>query len=376
MALIYLDYSASTPMLPAVAEAMQPYLTDRAGNPASSHQAGRRARQALETAREQTAALLGAHPDEVVFASGATEANNLALFGLAGSPPGRLQATRLEHPSVLEPLEQLRQRGFALDCFGVNPDGIVDLDDHEPENLRLAVLQLANHETGAVQPVGELARRLAGRAPVHCDAAAAAGKLPIDFHALGVTTLTISAHKFHGPQGVGALLVRRHTKLQPLLYGGHQQQGRRPGTEPVALAVGLATALDLAMREREQRWEHVSSLRRVFLDHLRQHAAPVVVLSPPVGGVPHVLNVAFPECQADVLLMNLDLAGVCCSTGSACSSGSLLPSPVLLAMGVEEEYLRSAMRFSFSQVLSAAEVTRAARRIAEVVARLRAASDP
>jgi cysteine desulfurase len=230
---------------------------------------------------------------------------------------------------------------------------------------------LANHETGSLQPVRELSSRLADRVPIHCDAAAAAGKLPIDFHQLGVATLTISGHKFHGPKGIGVLLVRRDVKLKPLFHGGHQQQGKRPGTEPVALAVGLAAALDLAMRERAERFERVASLRQIFLAHLQRLAAPIALNGPELGGLPHTLNISFPGCQADVLLMNLDLAGVCCSTGSACSSGSLLPSPVLQAMQVAEDRLRSAMRFSFSHVLTETEIIDAAKRIGEAVSRLR-----
>jgi cysteine desulfurase len=380
---IYLDNNASAPMLPAVWEAMRPFFAEFAGNPASNHHVGRRARQALESARELTAKLLGAAPDEVVFASGATEANNLALFGLAGSAPGRLVSSPVEHPSVHEPLQRLRQRGFDLDFLRVDGDGAIVLNDldglsHPPP--RLVAVMLANHETGTLQPVAELASTIPEGTSIHCDAAAAAGKVAIDFHSLGVTSLTISAHKFHGPKGIGALLVRRQTKLLPLMFGGHQQHGRRPGTEPVALAVGLATALDLALREKQERWQHVNSLRRAFLEHLQSTAAPVIVNGSSdtsswrqeSGGLPHTLNLSFPGCQADVLLMNFDLAGICCSTGSACSSGSLLPSPVLQAMDVGPDRLNSAMRFSFSHLLTEDEVLEAAVRIGQVVQRLRA----
>jgi cysteine desulfurase len=199
----------------------------------------------------------------------------------------------------------------------------------------------------------------------------AVGRLPVSFHDLGVTSLALSAHKFHGPPGVGALLVRRGTKLQPLLWGGHQQHGRRPGTEPMALAVGLATALERWRQEAEARRAHVLRLRSHFLDRLRTQAAPVLLNGPETSGVPHTLNLSFPGCRAESLLMNLDLAGVACSTGSACSSGSLLPSPVLQAMGVPEDVLHSAMRFSLSHLLTEEEVDEAARRITAVVERLR-----
>jgi cysteine desulfurase len=371
---IYLDNNATTPLLPAVWEAMRPYLTDAYGNPASAHRVGRRARQGLEDARERTAALLGADPDEVVFTSGATEANNLALFGLAGEPPGHLIASPIEHPCVIEPVRRLAQLGFAVDWLPVDPAGVVRaeaLSDVLRPDTRLVSVMLANNETGAVQPVPALVATLAGRAAFHCDAAQAVGKRPVHFHDLGVTALTLSAHKFHGPKGVGALLLRRGARLRPLLWGGHQQQGRRPGTEPVALAVGLAAALEEWRRDAQARQDHVVRLRHRFLDRLRSTAGPVVLNGPAEGGLPHTLNLSFPGCRADALLMNLDLAGVACATGSACSSGSLLPSPVLQAMGVPEEVLHSAMRFSLSPLLSEAEVDEAATRIALVVGRLR-----
>jgi cysteine desulfurase len=372
---LYLDNNATTCVLPPVWEAMRPYFTEVAGNPASSHHAGRRARQALEGARERTAHLLDAHPDEVVFTSGATEANNLAVFGLAGPPPGRLLVSPVEHPCVLEPARRLAEGGFRLDLLPVDGAGAVPPDALAAaprEETRLVAVMLANHETGLIQPIAQLARLAAERGvPFHCDAAAAVGKIPVRFHDLGATTLTVSAHKFHGPKGVGALLVRRQAKLRPQLWGGHQQQGRRPGTEPVALAVGLATALELAEREGQERLRHVLQLHFLFLERLRALAAPVVLNGPVGGGVPHTINVSFPGCRADVLLMNLDLAGVACSTGSACSSGSLLPSPVLQAMRVPEDVLHSAMRFSLSHLLTEAEISEAAERVARVVRRLR-----
>jgi cysteine desulfurase len=200
----------------------------------------------------------------------------------------------------------------------------------------------------------------------------AAGKRPVHFHDLGVTTLSLSAHKFHGPPGAGALLVRRGARLRPRTWGGHQQRGRRPGTEAVALAVGLAVALAQAQQEGEARRAHVLGLRGRLLGQLQAHAAPLVVNGPGEGeGLPHTLNVSFPGLKADALLMSLDLAGVACATGSACSSGSLLPSPVLQAMGVPADVLHSALRFSLSPLLTAEEVEEAGRRIVRVVRRLR-----
>lgn len=368
MVMIYLDANATTPMLPEVWEAMAPYLS--AGNPASNHRAGSRARNALEEARESIAALLHGHPDEVVFTSGATEANNLAIFGLAGSEPGIILASEIEHPCVIGPVVQLARQGFVWQRLSVNADGVAVVHPPGEGRLCLAALMLANHETGAVQPVAQLVEALPG-IPVHCDAAAAAGKTTIHFDKLGVTTLAISAHKFHGPPGVGALLVRRGTNLRPMLFGGHQQQGRRPGTEPLALAVGMARALQLAEQQRDARHRRVACLRAQLLEKIQLLAGPVVVNGPLEGGLPHTLNLSFPGLVAEVLLMNLDLAGVCVSTGAACSSGSMLPSPVLLAMQVGPDRLRSALRFSVSHLVTEEEVDAAAAIVGQVVKRLR-----
>jgi cysteine desulfurase len=372
MAGIYLDNSASTPVLPEVFEAMRPYFLDQPGNAASSHAFGRRARQALEDARERLAALLDAQPEEVVFTSGATEANNLALFGLVGPAPGTIVTSPIEHPCVLEPVQRLTQQGYRQALLPVTAEGTVDLHQASlPADTCLVSVMLANHETGGVQPIAALAGLLQERAPFHCDAAAAAGKMPLSLRQLGVTSLTISAHKFHGPKGIGALLLRRPARLRPLLWGGHQQQGKRPGTEAVPLAVGMATALAWCVQRLEENRRQVAALRQVFLDVLRSRVAPVVLNGPQEGELPHTLNLSFPGCKADVLLMNLDLAGVACSAGSACSSGSLLPSHVLKAMGLAQEHLTSALRFSFSSLLREDEVTEAAIRISSSVKKLR-----
>ena len=371
--MLYLDHAATTPTLPEVWEAMRPFMAEHFGNPASAHAAGRQARRALDDARKRVAHCLGASPDEVIFTSGATEANNLALFGLAGSPPGHILASPIEHPCVTEPLKQLAARGFTVESVPVGPNGIASVDafrERVRPDTRLAVVMLVNHETGAVQPVAELAAVVPGVA-FHTDAAQAVGKVFVSFRELGVTSLSLSAHKFGGSKGVGALLVRRGVKLSPQLFGGHQQQGRRPGTEPVALAVGLAVALDIATARLGESVEAMRRDRDRFLERLQATCPPVVVNSP-ADGSPYILNVSFPGCRADLLLMKLDLAGVGCSTGSACSSGSLLPSPVLQAMGVADEVLRSAMRFSFGPGTPAADLDEAAGRVAGCVTRLRA----
>ncbi|HJZ59579.1 MAG TPA: cysteine desulfurase family protein [Gemmataceae bacterium] len=375
---IYLDHNATTPLLPEAWDAMRPLMSEAFGNPSSAHHTGRKARQALEDARESVAALLGARPDEVTFTSGATEANNLAVFGLVTElQGGHLLASPLEHPCVIEPLTQLAARGFELGWLPVSPRGVVPADaiiSHLHPDTRLVSVMLANHETGALQPVRDIAVSLPPDVPFHCDAAQAVGKIPVNFRELGVTALTASAHKFRGPKGVGVLLLKHGTPLRPLLFGGHQQQGRRPGTEPVPLAVGMAVALAHAVRNMDANRSHLAAIRLRFWAKLRDLAPPVVLNGPEVGSpvaLPTTLNVSFPGCRADLLLMALDLAGVACATGSACSSGSLLPSPVLKAMGVPEQVLRSAIRFSFGPDTTAADIDDAADRIGSAVRRMR-----
>ncbi len=407
---IYLDHNATTPLLPAAWDAMRPIMTETFGNSSSAHSAGRKARQALEDAREQIAALLGASPTEVIFTSGATEANNLAVFGLiAGAIPSafptpssaflipsstlgvprsefhaprsefpvHILASPLEHPCVIEPLRQLEGCGFAVEWLPVSPRGVVSAEAVPAlirENTRLVSVMLVNHETGAIQPVREIAASLPTGIPLHTDAAQAVGKIQIHFHELGVAALTASAHKFRGPKGVGVLLLKRGTPLRPMLFGGHQQQGRRPGTEPVALAVGMAVAIEHALREWDAHRARLDAIGDRFRSRLQAEASPVVWNGPEPGTpayLPTTLNVSFPGCRADLLLVALDLVGVACSTGSACSSGSLLPSPVLRAMGVPDEVLRSAIRFSFGPTLTDADIDEAAGRIGNAVRRLR-----
>jgi cysteine desulfurase len=347
--------------------------TEAFGNPASSHHAGRAARRALEDARERMASLLGAFPDEVTFTSGATEANNIAVFGLGAD---RIVASQLEHPCVIEPLRQLETRGMTtVEWWPVNSRGSV-VPRPMPAETRLVCVMLANHETGAIQPVRDIALSLPAGTFLHCDAVQAVGKIPVSFRELGVTTLTASAHKFGGPKGVGVLIAKRGTKLQPLMFGGHQQQGRRPGTESASLAVGVTAALECAVRNMTANRVKLETLRSGLWERLQPLG--VVLNGPEIGAtdvVPTTLNVSFPGCRADLLLMALDLAGVACSTGSACSSGSLLPSPVLRAMGVPEEQLRSALRFSFSPRLDLGDIDDAATRISVAVRQQRELSN-
>jgi cysteine desulfurase len=358
---INLDANATLPLRDGVLEAMHPAFA--LGNPSSAHADGRRARQLLEDARDRVAGLLGAKPDEVVFTSGATEANNLAVLG---TPTGHIVSSEIEHPCVVEPV---RRRGDAT-WLPAGRDGRIapaTFAAAVATSTRLVTLMLVNHETGAIQPVADTVTAIRG-VPLHCDASQAVGKISVNFHELGASTLSASGHKFGAPVGVGVLLVRSGHSLTPLTFGGHQQRGRRPGTEPVALTVGFATALELAMAAMAGEEAHRRALRERFLAVLGE-AEPIVVNG---SGLSTTLNVAFPGCRADLLLMALDLVGVSCSTGSACSSGSLLPSPVLRAMGVPDDVLRSSLRFSFDHRLTLDAVADAAGRVVAAVRGLRA----
>lgn len=348
------------------------------GNPASAHCSGAAARVALETARATIAQCLGAFPDEVIFTSGATESNNLAIFSMAARSASEggacdkatsILASPIEHPSVLEPCRQLALEGSTLIEPAIDTFGHV-VADSIPNHIDLIALQLANHETGVIQDIANVRQRFP-KALFHTDATQAVGKMPVHFHRLGVSTLACSAHKFHGPAGIGILLVDRCIRLKPRSFGGHQQQGIRPGTEPVALAVGFAAALKLAVDQLNERSAKCQMLRQQFLSQLHAQLDKVIINGDSENGLPHTINVSFLGCSSETLFIRLDLAGIDCSTGSACSSGSMLASPVLRAMHVSEEVLRSSIRFSLSHLLSEADVVEAAKRIVCEVKALR-----
>jgi cysteine desulfurase len=372
---IDLDHNATTPCLPEVWEAMRPWAVASWSNPASSHGAGRAARRALEDSREEIASLLGAWPDEVVFTSGATEANAMALAGIGSG--NRVAASDLDHPSIRENLTVAESRGARVSRLPRADRGIINPRDWAalcPEAPNLQVATLAGHETGAVQDMPALidaSRRRFGEAGAwHIDATQAAGKIPVDFHRLEVSTLSFSAHKFFGPKGVGALLVRRAVSLPPLFVGGGQQRGRRSGTEAVYLAVGMAKALRMAVDGMADRQNACSGLRERFLSGLSP-CKPWEILGPLEGGLDHVLLIAFPGVRSDMALMALDLEGISCSAGAACSSGSSLPSPALGLIGLPEEHRRSVIRFSLGPFLNTEEVSMAGSRVANIIARLR-----
>jgi cysteine desulfurase len=379
---VYLDHNSTTPVLPEVVEHMAECYAAGYGNAASQHDPGRRARRIVESAREAIGTVLGANlsgrrADRLIFTSGGTEANNLALFGLAGDRRGKLFASGIEHPSVAEPANVLARRGWELRPLGVDGRGVVALDELKFDGLSPAVatLMLGNNETGVLQPVAEAARicRASG-VLLHTDAVQVVGKLPIDFGKLDAATMAFSAHKFHGPRGIGALLVRGDVDLSPLLYGGFQQAGLRPGTEPVALVAGMKRALEIWEREFVARENRMTTLRDRFESALQTRLAGVVINGAQAPRLPHTSNVSFRGLDRRAMAMALDLEGVACSTGSACASGSSEPSPVLLAMGLPEEVVEGSLRFSLGATTSDDEIDLAVERVIRVVSRLRQAA--
>ncbi|MDI3327537.1 MAG: cysteine desulfurase family protein [Alicyclobacillaceae bacterium] len=373
---IYLDHAATTFVLPEVRAAMEPFLGEVPGNPSSMHRFGRRAKAALEDAREAVASLIGASPPEVVFTSGGTEANNAALVGaaLALRDRGRHVVTSaVEHHAVLHTCEWLEEWGFEVTYVPPGRDGVTDpeavVEALRPDTV-LVSLMWVNNETGAVQPVRETAARVRERGIVfHTDAVQAVPWLETDVDEVGCDLLTLSGHKLHGPQGVGALYVRRGTPWLPLLRGGGQERGRRAGTENLPGIVGLGAAAAWAKANRSAARERARRLKERFLAVLRE-GFPDAVVHSPAHAVPAIVNVGFPGASAETLLMNLDLAGIAASSGSACTSGSLQPSHVLSAMGVPEDLVRSSVRFSFSSHTTMEEVETAGRKTAEIARRL------
>jgi cysteine desulfurase len=372
---IYLDNNATTAILPEVLEAMKPFLSGAYGNASSLHREGRHARRAVESAREQIAECIDAAPRQVIFTSGGTEANNLAVLGLAGSDPAYLVTTPVEHPSVYACFDFLRTRGFQVDRVRVNRSGVVDAERlyaHLERQPRMVSVMLANNETGTIQPISELAAAARKRGVLfHSDAVQAVGKMAVSFRSLGVTSLSFSGHKFHGPTGVGALVIDSRERLQPLLLGGHQEFGLRAGTEPVAQIVGLATALQMAVKDLPASVRKIRHLADCLVQGLREFTAPVIINGAD-DRLCSTVNVLFPDVDAAAAVVALDLEGLACSTGSACSSGAPTPSATLLAMGLDEQQVRSCVRFSLCRFTTEAEVARAVRIIARVVHRLRA----
>jgi cysteine desulfurase len=386
---IYLDHNATTPVEPQVLDAMFPYLSGEYGNAASIHTFGQKARAAVDTAREQVAALIGARPQEIVFTSGGTEADNHAIFGIVSSSyPSVTSATSsasfphiittaIEHEAVLNTCQALESRGVRVTYLTVDREGQIDPDAlrdalrQNPEAVLISVMH-ANNELGTIQPLEEIGR-IAAEADVyfHTDAVQSAGKIPIHVNSLRIDLLSLSGHKLYAPKGIGALYVRGGTRLRQLLYGGHHQRGFRPGTENVAGIVGLGKAAEMASRALAEEAARISALRDKLETGLLARVRDSRANGARAPRTPNTTNITFPGIEGEALVIALDLKGLACSTGAACSSGAVEPSHVLTAVGLPPEEARASLRFSLGRHTTAADIEFALQVVPAAVTQLR-----
>ena len=355
---IYFDHNATTPVEPEVLDAMLPFLSGEYGNASSIHTFGQKARAAVETAREQVASLVGARPQEIIFTSGGTEADNHAIFGIVEAASGdrkHVITTTIEHEAVLNTCQALEKRGVTVTYLSVDREGRIDVSAlrtslrDNPETALITVMH-ANNELGTVQAMEEIGR-IAAEADVyfHTDAVQSAGKIPIDVKSMGIDLLSLSGHKLYAPKGVGALFIRGGTRLRQLLYGGHHQRGFRPGTENVAGIVGLGKAATIAQKSLADESKRIGAMRdaleRGLLERVRDSHANVSR----APRTPNTTNITFPGIEGEALVIALDLKGLACSTGAACSSGAVEPSHVLTAIGLPADEARASLRFSLGR---------------------------
>ena len=379
---IYLDHTATTPLDPKVLEAMIPYFSLHFGNASSIHSYGREGKEALERARGTIALLLGADPGEVFFTSGGTEADNFALRGVAAAAAGTrrgIVTSQAEHHAILEPCEDLAHAGIPVIVLPVNRRGSVDigaLSAAVDAKTLLVSLMHANNEVGTISPIREIAGVAhAAGALFHTDAVQTAGRIPSNVREADVDLLTLSAHKMYGPKGIGALFVKRGTPIQPILSGGGQERGKRPGTENVPLAVGFAEAFRLAVAEMDAESARLRLLRDALEGLLRARFPALLVNGDPENRLPHILNISFDSTrlplEGEMLVVNMDLRGVAVTSGSACTSGSMQPSHVLLAMGRDPATARATIRFSFGKSNSEEDVQKVVGHLEAVIAMMR-----
>lgn len=377
MRTLYLDNNSTTPVAPEVVAAMQPVWRETFGNPSSLHRAGQAARHAVETAREKVAALIGAKPREIVFTSGGTEADNLAIRGTLAAYPTRkhLVTTAVEHEAVLSLCRLLETRGFRVTCLGVDAGGRLDLDrlaDAVGDDTALVSVMYANNETGVIFPIPEVAEICRGKGiPLHVDAVQAAGKLPIDVSALGAQLVSLSAHKMHGPKGVGALYVGKGARLRGTQIGGHQERDIRPGTENVSGIVGFGEAARLAAARLAGDYAtRVAGMRDRLESAVLERVPFAAVNGDRASRTVNTTNIGFAGISAEAILVALSERGVCASSGAACSSGSMEPSHVLQAMGIDPRVAHGAIRFSLSHETTETEIDEAVGIIVDVTKRL------
>ena len=371
---VYLDNNATTPVLPEVFEAMRPYFAERFGNASSIHHHGQETRAAVEDARESVAKLLGCAASEIVFTSGGTESDNLAIAGSVATGDHVITSS-IEHHAVLHACKHQEMVGFEVTILPVDSRGVIDPADVRRAlrpNTRLISVMMANNETGVLQPVEEIGK-IAAEANVHfhTDAVQAAAKVPIDVRRIGCHALSISGHKIHAPQGVGALYVKKGTRLQPLFHGGRHERQRRAGTENVPGIVGLGKAAQLAREALDNGGDSMTSMRDRLEQGILEQVEDVSVNGQGVPRVPNTTNVRFDHIEGESLVIALDLKGLAVSTGAACSSGAIEPSHVLIAMGLRPEQARSSIRFSLGKQTTDADIDVALSLVPEAVARLR-----
>lgn len=375
---IYLDHAATTPVHPEVVEAMLPYLTERFGNASTLYSFGREAKEALEEAREKVASLIGANPQEVFFTSGGTESDNWALIGVmfARERKGRhLITSAIEHHAVLETCRFLERRGFEVTYLPVDADGLVDPEEVKkalrPDTVLVSIMH-ANNEIGTIEPLEEIGEMLQQREVLfHTDAVQTVGSIPVDVKALQVNLLSLSGHKLYGPKGVGALYIRRGTRIWPFIHGGGQERNRRAGTENVAGIVGLGKACELAAVDLEERAERLKQLREQLIEGLFARIEDIRLNGHRTRRLPNNVNICVEGVEGESMLLMLDWEGIAVSTGSACSSGSLEPSHVLEAIGVPPAIAQGSLRFTFGRENSEEDVERVLEVLPPIVTRLR-----
>ncbi|MFA0755810.1 MAG: hypothetical protein YPKNTGVA_001319 [Candidatus Fervidibacter sp.] len=378
---IYLDYAATTPLDPRVLEAMMPYLTEKFGNPNSIHAFGREARKAVDEAREKIAALLNCRPSELVFTSGGTESDNLALRGVAAAyrqKGNHIVTTAIEHHAVLHTCRALQDEGFEVTYLPVDEHGLVtpeQVAEAITDRTILVSIMHANNEIGTMEPLADIVRAVKEKRPdvlVHTDAVQTVGHIPVDVEALGVDLLSFAAHKFYGPKGVGGLFVRRGVKLVPQLTGGGQERNRRSGTENVAGIVGMAKALEIAVAEMPTEIPRLQTLRDELINGVLAQIPDSRLNGHPTQRLPHNANFSFFGVEGEALLLQLDLHGIAASSGSACTSGSLEPSHVLLALGLSREWALGSLRLTLGRFTTRQHLERVLAVLPSIVEKLRA----
>lgn len=382
---VYLDYAATTPVRPGVLEAMKPYWAEKFGNPSSIHSWGREAREAIEEARTKVASLINAKPSEIIFTSSVTTADNLAVLGITGAlseKQGHLITSAVEHHAVLDIFKKLEKQGFEVTYLPVDRNGIVEIEVLRKALRRDTVLvsiMYANNEVGTIQPIEEIGEVIASvgeeldhKILFHTDAATVAEYLPLEVKKLKVDLLSLGAHKFGGPKGVGILYVKEGTKITPITFGGHHEGGLWPGTEPSALIAGAAKALELAVSERQSAAKRVAGLRDELIKGVLEKIPDCFLTGDPKQRLPDIASFVFKGVEGEAILLRLDAEGIAASSGSACTSGELSPSHVLLAMGIKPEEAHGSIRFSLGRETTQEEIDYVLDKLPQIVKDLRA----